>query len=296
MPLTNGHPSTGVRMLSLCLLIAGVSCPVWAGVPEQVGFQFGGQFSLRKQGGCVTIARSVEWGDAQRSPGSDFDASPRTVVITLSDFAAIWDLMKQVDWARLKSPSDRDFELTFPDQAHVEVVRLVVDGKTMVDWSRSSRVLVGSLRDQFGPIVATMSQIYQEREAIPVMPEKVEVELRSKASDYLVVKQGSKASIQFGAAGSPRVSGEAVAIDSDGLDAVWQVVMEQRLMDLSYDSREPGRLPSGRSPGYTIRIELEDEEVLNAFCADSSASRTALAMLGSKLEELWQESYRHERK
>jgi hypothetical protein len=285
-----------IGIMSMFLLFGEVGCSMQTQLPQQLEFRFGRQFELKKLGEYVAITRFVEWGDAQRSSGPDFDATPKTVLITMPDLALVWDLMKRIDFARLNNPSDRDFEKTSPDQSHFESVRLVVDGKVIVEWERDYQILIKPLREPFVPLLAMMDQIYRQREEALVMPQRLELALHRGRTDYLLVKSGATGTLEIAGKTSVQVSDRKVSVRAEDFVALWKTIVNQKVMNRSFAASEPEDSAIAQAPPFAIRLRVDGAELLNVRFSESAPDKAYLDVLWDGLDMIWRGSYRQEGK
>lgn len=115
-------------------------------VPEVFHFAFGSEYTVEKKGGTTTITHRPSWGDARRRPPEGALGNRRAVTISVEQARRIWETIAAIDVDAYRQPADADFEPAPPDMRHTESLTLVINGETIVTWSRGYAFLKPDLR------------------------------------------------------------------------------------------------------------------------------------------------------
>mgnify|MGYP000052914573 CR=1 FL=1 len=103
--------------------------------PATLIFRFNA-IQIAKQGREATLTIYPVWGDAQRGPPDGFEDSVRRYRLSRSEFDAIYQRLRQIDFSRYAKLTDNDFTVTPPDMRHTESLQYLVNGGEVVSWTR----------------------------------------------------------------------------------------------------------------------------------------------------------------
>ena len=164
----NGHSIDRLRpfwRLGLVAMLWGGlmnACAQAGGVPAQFFFSFGTEYSVEKSGQTAIISYQQAWGDAQRSPELGAEPEKRSVQLTPEATEKIWRAIASIDIKPYQQLKADDFEPTPPDMRHIESLKLIVDGKTVVDWSQGYKFLNPDLRRPLAEIEETIRETFEQ--------------------------------------------------------------------------------------------------------------------------------------
>jgi len=103
--------------------------------------------SLEKNADLVQIKSFPRWSNAQVPPPKDFDFTPTTVNASVDDFIGFWELFKKTDFSKYQNLKESDFEYNAPDLSNIEILKVVVEGKTLAEFEQSYKLLKKPLRE-----------------------------------------------------------------------------------------------------------------------------------------------------
>ena len=137
------------------------ACAQAGNVPDQFFFSFGTEYSVEKSGQTATISYQPAWGDAQRPPVLGAQPEVKKIRLTKEAVQKIWRAIASVDFAPYQQLKPDDFDPTPPDMRHTEQLKLIVDAKTVVDWSEGYQFLKPDLRRPLAEIEDTIREAFE---------------------------------------------------------------------------------------------------------------------------------------
>lgn len=275
----------------LMLMASNVGCTEFSnGMPDNLIFEYRKELRIVKEGDCITITRSPVNSSAQKSPSLKYDKSPRTVLIKESDFIKIWQQLSTIDFERLNNLDGSDFIQTPPDKSHTETLRLVIDGKKIVDWARSYKILVEPLRN---PLVETnnlMRGIYENHLAEPVIPDNVFLKVTRKDADkpekYVLSRDARSIKLEYHE-NDLNDTGIIVSLSRDEFDVLWADLVRFNLFNLPLHMTVPVEPGARLEPVYGMLLVIESTELVSFSVAPGFAGLSVFEAICDKLESLW---------
>ncbi len=138
------------------------ACAQAGNVPDQFYFSFGTEYVVEKSGQSATITHQQAWGDAQRSPELGAEPEVKKIILTKEAVQKIWRAIASIDFAPYKELKPDDFEPTPPDMRHTEQLKLIVDAKTVVNWSEGYKFLKPDLRRPLAEIADAIQETFEQ--------------------------------------------------------------------------------------------------------------------------------------
>ena len=291
MHLTRAGRRGAMLFIGVMLMVSNVGCTEYLkGIPDNLLFEYRQELQIVKEGDCITITRSPVNSSAQKSPSVKYDESPHTVLIKESDFIKIWQQLSTVDFKRLTNLDDNDFIKTPPDMRHTEILRLVIDGREIVDWAQSYKILVEPLRNPLADINNLMRVIYEDNLAEPVIPDHVFLEVTRKDTDkpekYVLSRDARSIKLECHENELTDTSA-VVALNRGEFDVLWTDLVRLNLFNLPLHMAVPVEPGAKLEPVYSMLLLIESAELVSFSAARGFAGQSAFETICDKLESLW---------
>ncbi len=163
---------TKIFGLLFILILGGghMSCSQTDTLPEKLIFDYNG-VSLFKDGDYISLTVLAVSPNAQREV-ENLDLTPGNVFISRSDFEKIWEDMKSVKWSGYSEPNKKIIEKAPPDINSIARLHLVIDDKSIIDWSRESSVFRKKAAAPLEKIAVAINKITEQRLADPIIPDR----------------------------------------------------------------------------------------------------------------------------
>ncbi|MFH1700112.1 MAG: hypothetical protein ABIE07_05955 [Candidatus Zixiibacteriota bacterium] len=150
---------TGI--LFVCCLC--ISCREGEQMPEQLTYKFSYGPRLEKLGDEISLTYIPHSSDAQRPQLDSLFGKQGTVKLKVDDFKAVWKKIKRIDVSRYANLSKDDFNPTPPDVNYTESLSLVINGETIIDWSREFGKLNDKLAKPLNNINDVLMKLFNKR-------------------------------------------------------------------------------------------------------------------------------------
>lgn len=288
MLLTRAGRRGAMLFAGLMLMVSNAGCTEFTkGMPDSLLFEYRQELRLVKEGDCITITRSSVNSGAQRSPSFKYERSPQTVLINEGDFVKIWQQLSTADFERLNNLDDNDFIETPPDRSHTETLSLVIDGKKIVDWAQTYKILVEPLRNPLVEINGLMRGIHENRLADPVIPNHLFLEITRKDADkpgkYVLSRDARNIKLEYHE-NELRGTSIIVSLSEDEFDLLWTGLVGFNLINLPLHMTVPVEPGAVLEPVYGMLLVVESTELVSFLAAPGFAGLDAFEAIYDKLE------------
>ncbi|HVP07506.1 MAG TPA: hypothetical protein VMS71_06655, partial [Candidatus Acidoferrum sp.] len=240
MPLIEILWPSAIAVLALMLAghSSGGSKPP-SPLPIKLQYSFGSN-SLVRDSEYIAVVSTLTWDNAQVPPPAGFEAAPCARLISLEDFTKLWQQLNLIDLAPVTNPGDDEFEHTPPDMSHVETLRLIVDGKIMIDWAKPDYQLKAEVRKPLDAFNDSLESMWKLRSKELVIPNALDLSLSSEGKATYRVRwiKGSVSELF-----SDSANGTA-KLPSNQFEALWSNLVTMNTLCGSYTSTEskvPGK-------------------------------------------------------
>lgn len=252
--------------------------------PSNLQYSFGSN-SLVRDSGYMAVVYAPVWDNAQVAQPGGFDAAPCARLISSEDFKRLWRQLNEINLASVASPGDEAFEHTPPDMSHIEALRLIVDGKAMIDWSKLDCQLKASVRRPLDEFNDSLKSLWALRSQDLVVPEEFLLELTiSRSRDTRGYKfdwaQGKGAHV------SPSGKDTGIGVSPERFKAFWSELVKENALGRSYRSTEVKEPGKGPTTVYLIRAVVNRVTVVDIRQGEEFEGRRLFDSLMTRLEAL----------
>lgn len=101
-----------------------------------------------------------EWENAQLHPPKNFSFNLRIIEMDLKKTKEVLKKILKLDVKKYSQLTEKDFETTAPDQSHLEIVKLILDGKTEIDIEEGYAYLKKDLRQPLIGIYELIEKLF----------------------------------------------------------------------------------------------------------------------------------------
>ena len=260
-------------------------------LPQNLEFQFC-EVSFKRKNSYATITLYPEWRNAQVPPPKDFDKIPQTVLISMQDFAKIRSQLKQIDFAPLHYPKSSDLRPTPPDMSHSESLQMVVNGKTIIQWSRSYKFLIETLRKPLEDFASMLRKIHKAHLDEPIIPNNLSLTMaikkKHKIKQYELKKQGVQIALELNDGSSK--TADVKKLNQEEFKLLWKDLIQLKVLDIEYATRNPYypyNPPFPDSP-YRFNMIVDGVEAMRFSFILAYYSQKEFNAVWRKLESIWQ--------
>ncbi len=288
MPLIEIVWPSAIAVLALMLAghSSGGSKPP-SPLPLKLQYSFGSN-SLVRDSEYIAVVTTPTWDNAQVPPPAGFEATPCARLISIEDFTRLWQELNKIDLTLVTNPGDDAFEHTPPDKSHVEALRLITDGRTMIEWAKPDYQLKADIRKPLEAFADSLKILWALRSKELVYPKEFYLELS-------IVGLRDTSGYRFdwsphGAAIYPLGKDVGIGRNPEQCKAFWSDLAKENVLGRSYQStsvREPGK---SLYKIYSMRAVVNRVTVLDFKQGEKFVGRDVFDSLYARLESVgkWQ--------
>jgi hypothetical protein len=256
-------------------------------VPKQLHYSFGG-VALVREGEYVAITGVSAWTNAQVPQPTEFDPAPCARLIRLDDFARLWAALRAIDLAPLTTPPDGAFEHTPPDMNSIESLKLVVDNRTLIDWSKPDYALAAPVRRPLDAFNDSLRSLWIARTNDPVLPTRFTLSLTAPSHSETIRFELTRT--EHGTRLAKQPSGKSHEVSKEEFKTLWSELVRTNALCDSYRAGGP-KVPS--QPLFRaceMKATVNGMQVISFAFGEKFNGRDRFDAVTARLDSLWRAS------